>query len=390
MQVRRTEAQSKIQPAYLKAALHAAFILTGAVNTMLGPLLPLLSGRWSLSDAQAGLLFAAQFGGSVSGVLLSTILVVRGGHRLCLVLGLGLMATGAATLLGSGYQTGLMSALSMGIGLGLAIPTTNLLVSGLNPQRRAAALSLINLSWGAGAVGCPFFIAALLSGQHVSLFLDSLAALLIVALLMVARISFPSFASSPNRALGMNSAIWRSRWIPILGAMFFLYVGSEGAVSGWIATYAKRILAGPGASWVLMPSVFWVALLLGRALVPLALRRMKPLALAKWGLRLAAAGVAVLLMARSLPMIAVGTGIAGLGFSPAFPVAIASLGDKFGEMESRVAGVMFALAGCGGAALPWLAGYLSTAFGGLRFGLLVPLGGCGVMLALNTQVSRRE
>jgi fucose permease len=386
--------QSKIRDARLTGFLHIEFVLTGAVNTMLGSILPLLAARWFLSDAQAGLLFTAQFGGSVCGVLASSFFTVRRGHRFCLGLGLGAMAVGSAMLLAGGYRLGLFSALLLGIGLGLAIPTTNLLVSGMNPHRPAAALSLINFSWGVGAVGCPFLVAALLRLHHDALFCYGLAALLMVVLasmILLSRtgISFPISASSPNTA-GVNTSIWRNHWIPILGALFFIYVGSEGGVSGWISTYAWRTTVGAGTAWVLMPSLFWMALLLGRALVPLFLRSMKPLTLAQWGLSLASAGIIVLFEARNLSMIAVGVGIAGFGFSSVFPIAIASLSGKFGARESQVAGVMFALAGCGGATLPWLAGYISTVFGSLRYGLLVPLCGCLAMLTLNAQISRPD
>ncbi len=387
---REDESQFKSHKEYLKVLLHAGFILTGAVNTMLGPLLPLLSARWALSDAQAGLLFTAQFGGSVCGVLASSVVVVRRGHRFCLVLGLSAMAAGSAMLLRGGYGAGLRAALLLGIGLGLAIPTTNLAVSAMNPQRRAAALSLINLSWGAGAVGCPLLLAALVRLNHVSLFLDGLVVLLILLVVSMTQISFPILASFREPAATGDASIWRSRWIPILGALFFFYVGSEGGVSGWIATCARRVTGGAGTTWLLMPSLFWMALLGGRATAPMVLRRVRELKLAQWGLGLSCVGILVLLAAKSLGETAIGAGLAGLGFSSAFPIAIASVGRKFGEMESRVAGLMFALAGCGGATLPWLAGYVSTALGGLRYGLVIPLCGCLAMLILNARLSRPE
>src|SRR3989442_1650438 len=41
--------------------VHAAFVLTGVMTTLLGPMLPVFSARWSLSDSQAGYLFTAHF-----------------------------------------------------------------------------------------------------------------------------------------------------------------------------------------------------------------------------------------------------------------------------------------------------------------------------------------
>ncbi len=384
------KSQAQIGDVRLPALLHAGFILTGVVNTMLGPMLPVLSARWALSDARAGYLFTAQFSGSMLGVMGSSFLMSRRGHRIPLVMGLGLMALGSVTLLATSWTLGMVSTVCFGIGLGLAIPTTNLLVSELNPKRRAAALNLINFSWGVGAVSCPFFVAGLLRMHRTSNMLYGVAALLTLLAAAITRGSFPVFSPVPDNVSLMETGLWRSRWVPIIGALFFFYVGSEAVVSGWIATYAQRMVAGAGTVWVLMPSLFWTALLLGRATAPVLLRHVRELKLAAFGLVLSIVGIVVLLGARNLSVIAIGVSLAGLGFSSVFPVAIASVSRKFGSRASRIAGLMFALAGLGGATLPWLAGYTSTRFGSLKYGLLVPLFGCIVMLTLNTQLSKRE
>jgi FHS family glucose/mannose:H+ symporter-like MFS transporter len=139
-----------------------------------------------------------------------------------------------------------------------------------------------------------------------------------------------------------------------------------------------------------MPAFFWAALLLGRLTAPLLLRSVAELTLAEYGLALSTVGVGGLLAARNLSVIALGVSLAGLGLSPVFPIAIATLSRKFGSDASRIAGVMFALAGAGGATLPWLIGYTSTVAGNLRYGLLVPLFGCSAMLILNVLLAKPE
>ena len=374
----------------LMVLLHAGFVLTGVVNTMLGPMLPVLSDRWGLSDARAGYLFTMQFSGSMLGVMGSSFLMARRGHRVALMLGLGLMALGSVMLLGASWTFGLLATFCFGTGLGLAIPTTNLLVSELNPDKRAASLSLVNFSWTVGAAACPFFVAALQRIDRSSVLLYGVAALLILASVGWAGVSFPMFSAGSESVAGAQAGLWRSRWVPILGAVFFLYVGSEAGVGGWTATYARRMAAGSGTMWVLMPSFFWAALLLGRATAPLMLRVLRESTLAEFGLGLSAAGVGILLGARNLSMVALGVSLAGLGLSSVFPIAIATLSRKFGSGARRIAGVMFALAGAGGATLPWLIGYTSTRSGNLKYGLLVPLFACMVMLILNLLLAKRE
>src|SRR6266568_2448234 len=77
-----------------------------------------------------------------------------------------------------------------------------------------------------------------------------------------------------------------------------------------------------------------------------------------------------------------GTGIAGLGLAPVFPILIAWLSQQYGTQAPRIGGVMFALGGCGGATLPWLVGATSSRFASLRVGLLVPLCSSLLMLAV--------
>ncbi len=379
--------QARARTAPLLALLHAGFILTGLVCTMLGPLLPVLSARWALNDAHAGYFFSAQFSGSMLGVIGSSFLMARRAHRISLLLGLALMALGAATLLGANWSLGLVSTLGWGVGLGLVIPTTNLLVSDLHPEKRAAALNLVNFSWGVGAASCPFFAAALLRMHSISSLLYGVAALLVLLAAAMTRMPLPVPRSTPDTASPLESRIWRGRWVPILGALFFLYVGCESGLSGWAATYAQRMV-GTGTAWALMPSFFWFALLLGRATAPLLLTSMPELKLAEVGVALSTVGIVVLLGARNLSVVAIGVSLAGLGLSSVFPIAIATLPRKFGAMAPRISGFMFALAGMGGAVLPWLVGYISTRQGSLQFGLFVPLFASIVMLILYPLLSK--
>jgi fucose permease len=101
-------------------------------------------------------------------------------------------------------------------------------------------------------------------------------------------------------------------------------------------------------------------------------------------------GVGILLAAKGLFVAAIGVGVAGLGLSSVFPIAIATLTRRFGASSSRIAGGMFALAGAGGAVLPWLIGYTSTISGSLKYGLIVPLAGSISMLALNVILAWSE
>ena len=164
----------------------------------------------------------------------------------------------------------------------------------------------------------------------------------------------------------------RFRLVFGVAALFFLYVGIEVAVVGWIAAYAQRT-GEPGSNfWIMMPSFFWAPFLAGRALAPAVLRRLSESNVIRSGLLLGLAGITLLLVAPTVPGIATGIAAAGLGFAAIFPLLVALLPQHFGT-GTRLAGPMFAAGGIGGATLPWMVGLISARFGTLQAGLLVPL-----------------
>ena len=120
-------------------AANAAFVPIGMVTVLLGPMLPILSARWSLNYGQAGSLFTAQFVASTFAVLLSGGLVSRLGFRFAINAGLLAMAVALAVLPLTSYFPGLACIALYGAGLGLAVPAANLLVAEVNPTRRSAA-----------------------------------------------------------------------------------------------------------------------------------------------------------------------------------------------------------------------------------------------------------
>jgi MFS transporter, FHS family, glucose/mannose:H+ symporter len=377
-------AASVAKPSGIATALvHAEFVLTGVITTMLGPLLPILSLRWALSDRQAGYLFTAQFATSTLGVMVSTVMIRKHGYRVALLQGLTLMAAGAVLLAEASWGLGVISACLFGAGMGVTIPASNLLISDLNSTRRASALNLLNFSWGVGAVGCPFVVAMLQPAHQTVWLLYATALLLVVIASLIAAVRFPAdLHEGKPAAAPVGSNPWKSPFIVILGALFFIYVGTENSVGGWVASYARRLETGSARVWAMTPSVFWGALLLGRALAPIFLTKVSETTLASASLALATGGVTVLLAGRSMSGVLLGAGMAGLGLSCIFPINIAMLSHRFAEMASRVGGLMFAVAGLGGATLPWLVGALSTRFGSLQIGLFVPLAGTAIMLLL--------
>ena len=380
------ESDVAVRPLLTPTAIaNVAFVPTGIVTVLLGPILPTLAARWLLNDTQSGGLLFVQFVASTGGVVLSGTLVPRIGHRLVLVLGLIFMAAGVSTLLLGSWVWGMVSVAGFGFGQGLVVPTGNLLVVEVNPETKASALTLVNFSWSVGAVACPFLLAPFQRTQRTGTFLWLLGAVVLVVAGMLSRIALPPLRRSHEDSSTSGQSLGRLMSTPAaiaLAVLFFTYVGTETAVGGWLASYAKRIVQGAGTIWVTTPSFFYGGLLSGRIFAPALLRRIPELKLARMSMLLALVGVAGLLASPSMTGVMVGAAVVGVGLSPVYPIVIALLSRSFGAASARLGSVMFALAGLGAGCGPLIVGFTSTQMSSLKLGLTVPLLGCAVLLVL--------
>lgn len=377
---------------FIQAALFLGFVITGAVATILGPALPIFIARWTLTDAQAGLFFTTQFTGSFIGVVLSSLLLTRG-YRDALVIGFLLLAAGIAGLTISSQLVALSSTAAYGFGFGLTIPATNLCIAEIAGARRAAALNLLNMAYGAGAIACPILVLVGLNAGRLTEVLYAIAISSILLAILFWTMKFePSAAAqatmpgteAPQQKITTKHPIH----VPIaLALLFYLYVGSESGISGWVAEEARRI--GAGTISTIVPMFFWAGILAGRGISALLLARIKENSLVIVGLLLSAIGIICLLLAPSRNQLIFGVILAGLGFAGIYPVFIAWLSKWYGERARRLGGVMFSLAALGGATVPWTVGFVSQHSHSLRVGLIVPLAGCFTMMLIVSSLRRR-
>jgi fucose permease len=378
----------------LTLAAHAAFVPIGIVTVLLGPLLPALSTKWSLNYTQAGSLFTVQFLASTVGVALSGFCVSRWGFRFAIKAGLLAMAVGVASLPYSSRVLGSACIGLYGLGFGIAVPAANLLVAEVHQFHRSAALNLLNFSWSVGAVACPFLVAAAVRAHHVPLLLAAFAGFLLIVTLGIA--AMPSRIVEPRAGRGNDvqsvpsadlskswgSKFWRSSSVVLLASLFFLYVGVENSFGGWIASYAKSLGTLSLELALMSSSFFYSALMVGRWLASLVLRRVEEVTLARAGLLTACAGMMCLLLSHASLGVLAGASVTGLGLAAVYPITISLLSREFGDTASQMGSIMFTMANLGGAFLPWLVGYFSSRFSSVRAGMVVPLIAAGAMCGL--------
>lgn len=343
--------------------LHAGFLLTGIVNALLGPLLPIMQSRFHATDSELGALFAAQFAGASLGGLVS-----QWRPRLSIVGGYALIAGGLLTLATAGWGVVALAVFAFGFGLGAAIPATNMTVAYAAKERRAASLNVLNLIWGAGAAGSALVVAALMRWLHFSGMLSviSAAAAAVALALLVVRVP----ATFPENQKDGDSPRAAGKLL-LYCFLLFLYIGVEGCIGGWAGRYTATLSDKHFYVTISLVS-FWAALLTGRAIAAVLLRHTGEALLFRASLLTTAAGLAVFFVARSGAVVVLAALIAGLGLAPLFALLL-SLMSRYAEATSvNIPGWLFSLGSMGGGAFPWLFGATATAFGSLRVALIVP------------------
>jgi len=373
-----------------KVAIYFGFVITGIVTTLLGPILPILMARWAMTDERAGCFFALQFFACLAGIVILDSVVSRRGYGETLAIGFVCIALGMTALARGNEAVGMLGTAVFGFGLGTILPGTNLWLAEISSHRRASALSVLNLAWSVGATASAPLVMFAQRHHHLPLLLSGIAASSVLIALAVVAIGIR--AGSQKRAgARTDSAPPRvtKASVFVLGALFFLYVGTENSLGGWTAALAKRTGASPGNPWELAPWFFWAGLLAGRAFTPSVLLRVTERALLISGLTVAALCSASFLRVATFRGIAVCATVAGLGLACVFPLLVSGMVAHLGEQARRTGRILFALGSLGGATMPWLVGFTSTHAHSLRGGFLIPVAACLVMIGLLSLLPRQ-
>ena len=118
----------------LQILLHLGFFISGITTILIGQILPILANRFSLNDLQVSYFFPAQFAGSITGGFLFSWFGKRNQLLSSSLIGCFLMGIGILTLNVSSFELCLLGFYCNGVGVGMTLPSINMLTLELNPQ----------------------------------------------------------------------------------------------------------------------------------------------------------------------------------------------------------------------------------------------------------------
>ena len=338
---------------------------------MLGPLLPSLMARWSLSDSEAGALFTAQFLLGVVSSVSVAVLIRRFRAWHLMTLGYFLCGFGALGLAAPYWQLGFLGTCLYGLGLGLANPTANLAAAALMPDRPATALNLLNFFFSIGATLAPPVIGVFVDRGISVWFPLAFAIPTLCGALLATRLFVADFESSAARIVEAQPRRPANRFLfaMVCMAMLFVYVGVEVSSGGWVSTYLQRVVGTNPVLAASAPAALWGSVLISRLLTVFVLRFASVAVVLLAGISMALAGCVWMLLVPSPQSVIAAIALTGLGLGPIFANTLGYFLDHYGKSADRITGLLFAAGGTGGALLPFVVGRLSDQTGNLSLAL---------------------
>jgi MFS transporter, FHS family, glucose/mannose:H+ symporter len=371
-----------VRPRLLFVSACAGILVFGIVLAILGTVfgLPAMRERLQVGLAQQGTLFLLLYLGIFVASCLVGPLIDHWGNKANL-LGSSVMVALAMALFASAHSftTASVAAILLGLGGGGLNTSTNVLVSDVYAAQRGPMLNLLGIFFGVGALSIPLVAASIEGRLTIPQLFVFCAILATVCALWYAVISFPSARAKQAFCWRELIEVVRYGGVLLLAFILFLESGNEACIAGWTSTYVNIAGYSPRVATLVL-AAYWAALMVSRMLAAKVLGRITKAQLILSSAVLALGGCAILLSARSLPLLFAGTALIGLSYGPIFPTTLAIAGDRYSERAGTVFGLLFSIALLGGMMFPWAVGQVSERVS-VRVGMLLPaLGAAGIVM----------
>ena len=372
--------QKQIRSVQLMTSACAGMFVFGIVMAILGAILPTLFSEIQFNKSDAGNLF---FTMNLSMLVMSLLfgpVVDRFGFKMflaicSLLVALSFFLFTAATT----YTVVLVAAVILGFGGGGLNGGTNALTSDIHPDKRAAALNLLGIFFGFGALTIPFLIGAFLSQVGLDPILLFATFLSLIPFVLFISFPFPKPKHGQGFPLRQAKKVVKHPLLWLCGALLFFQSGNEFTVGGWISTYLHEHfgLAPSTASFLL--AGYWAAIMSGRLTSTRVVKFMKneKLILVSAFLSLFAAILIIASPFRELSCL--GVIVIGLGFAAIFPTTLAIAGETFPSFTGTAFGIIFVVALTGGMLSPWLAGQLAHTYC-IQKAMFIPVFNCSMII----------
>jgi fucose permease len=335
--------------------------------TMIGPLMPELVARYSISLGAGGLLVTFMSLGGIVAMLAGGALADRASKSRLIAICFFAYAL-VLLLAGRGPWLPLLYALFFALGASTRYMdmVANALVADLHPERKERALSLLHAIYGLGALAGPLYARVLVdaTGSWTNAYTLLGAVGIVVLALGFPLLQAPAPERSPRAGAGKAlGGLLRSRDIRLLAAVLFLYVVHQSGITVWLPTYmeqemgASRMLASAGVS------LLWLGIVAGRFLTSALATRLGGRAILVWGHLAGGAALTAAVLSRSQVGLAAGVVAAGVATGAAYPLSVAIACARDPRQTAAVTSLLFVSGSLARVVFPWVAGAAAASLG---------------------------
>jgi FHS family glucose/mannose:H+ symporter-like MFS transporter len=372
------------------AAAYLGMLIFGIVLTTLGAVLPSVIERFGIDKAAAGTLFLLMSFGILAGSLVFGPLVDRYGYKWLLLASAALIFVGLEGIAFAASMGALRTAvLLIGFGGGVINGGVNALVADSSAVgERGAAISLLGVFFGIGAVGVPFALGMLLDVSSYTAIIAGVGVVVLGALTFIAVTQFPTPKQAQGFPIAEGARLLRDPVLLLFGLMLFLESGVELTVGGWTATFFRDELRVTGQRALVFLSLYWLGMMLARLVLGALLRRTSAVRTLLACIGIALVGAFLMLGWRGLVPAAAGVFLLGVGFAATFPVILGFVGDRYAHLSGTAFSIVFVMALTGGMVLPYVTGVLGERYGLRTSFLVVPIALVGIVVLLGVAVGR--
>ena len=336
-----------------------AFLLMGAVATVVGATLPVVVREFHWSYSTAGLLLAGNAAGYFCSTIVSGFVLPRFGVGRMLILGLCFQAVGVL-LFGadSRWIVNLAILTLVGFGQGMLEVGANCTVIQLETRGQSRMMNLMHSAFTIGAVIAPLLTGLILDQSlhwRLIYFLLAGASALLACGMLWCR--FPEIKLKAETGSRLHA--FRDRFLICCTVGILLYVGVEMGVSSWIGEYYIVVIGGGIVSASLLVSVFWGGILLGRLGMGLCYLGQQHCRVLLVFSGVTVLGFVGLLLAQSSSHVFGSVFITGMGLSVLYPMIMVLVGERYPEDHGLSVGMVASGGGIGAFCFPLVMGWLA-------------------------------
>jgi FHS family glucose/mannose:H+ symporter-like MFS transporter len=374
--------QKHIRSFRLMSSACAGMFVFGIVMAILGAILPTLFSEIQFNKSEAGNLFFTMNLAMLVMSLLFGPVVDRFGFKIFLAICSVLVAFSFFLLTtATNYAIVLIAAIILGFGGGGLNGGTNALASDIHPERRSAALNLLGIFFGFGALTIPFLIGALLGQLGLDPILMLATFLSLIPFILFVSFPFPKPKHEQGFPLLEAKKVIRHPLLWLCGLLLFFQSGNEFTTGGWISTYLNEHfgLTPTIASFLL--AGYWAAIMSGRLVSSRIVKFVKNEKLILGSAFLSLFAAILVVAAPSKELSSLGVILLGLGFAAIFPTTLAIVGEAFPSLTGTAFGVIFVIAIMGGMLSPWLAGKVAYIYS-IQEAMFIPVFNCSMIICV--------